>query len=197
MSGRRVIDATLPLRLRTLFGSVGVCARLMVALDRGHSSTEAILAGRNAPPEILWIVECLEAMPVERWPSRWRSARGADAPKHYPAKTPRGQRWSDAALAEARSVIRAGGTTRAASAASGIPYPTLNAMKARGVMPRPSVAPHRPMSERTRHALEMLRNDVAPRTIAATLNITKQRVSQIRKQWIDTPATERDGDGKQ
>ena len=79
MSRRRVDDRSLPGRLRALFGSAGLTPRLMTAMGRGHSSVEDMLAGRNVPPEIVWLVECLERLPVSHWPMQWQLARGSDA----------------------------------------------------------------------------------------------------------------------
>lgn len=77
--GRRIASNDFPVRLRALFGVKGLTQRLMTALDRGHSSTEDIMAGRNVPVEIVWLIEVLEGLPLSYWPDRWRDARGADA----------------------------------------------------------------------------------------------------------------------
>jgi len=75
-SGKRARRRDIPdlgARLRALFPNARPLAKhLGLALGRGHSSIEDILAGRNVPPEVEMIVELLEAVPRASWPMRWR-----------------------------------------------------------------------------------------------------------------------------
>lgn len=138
MSTRRITASSLPLKLRALFGSAGLTGRLMVALDRGHTSVEDILSGRNIPPEIVWIVECLERLPVRRWPRRWAAARGDDAERHVAQI--RGfeptLNWTDAELEPARDILLKGGTYAEAAKTLNLSKSGVAMLARRGRLPR-------------------------------------------------------------
>ena len=154
MSTRRISNDTLPVRLRVLFGQTGLTQRLMVAFGRGHSSVEDILSGRNVPPEIVWLVECLERLPVRHWHGRWIRARGADAAAHAPVTRAFAERidWSDEELNPAHAVLNAGGTYEDAARAlgitkSGIASLVKNARLPRSKKPRGPIPKHRDPQE--------------------------------------------------
>jgi DNA-binding XRE family transcriptional regulator len=67
-------------RFAALFGDSNLNTRLQLALNRGHSSVDSILAGKNVPFEVTKIVELLEATPRSLWPLPWRhmSREGPD-----------------------------------------------------------------------------------------------------------------------
>ena len=138
MSNRRTSDSTLPIRLRALFGQSGITPRLMVAFDRGHSSVEDILSGRNVPPEIGWLVECLERLPVRHWHARWQRARGADAARHVPATRAFVERvdWSEDELRPAHVALDAGGSYEDAARVLGITKSGVASLVKNGRLPR-------------------------------------------------------------
>lgn len=135
---RRKHDDTLPIRLRQLFGRVGLVPRLMSALDRGHTSVEDICAGRNVPPEVAWIVECLELAPLWAWPKRWRDCRGVDADPHNPK---RGRllaemMWSDDELLPVKTALLAGATRAEAGALVGLSEKATSQLVYRNRLPK-------------------------------------------------------------
>ena len=138
VDGRRIFDATVGLRLRRLFGTNGLVQRLMVALDRRTSSVEDICAGRNIPPEVIFIIECLEQSPLWAWPDRFSDARSADAEAH---KIKRGKKrlkyeWSDAELAPAAEALNNGETRKDAGAIIGLSYAAVSQLVYRGRLPK-------------------------------------------------------------
>jgi hypothetical protein len=73
---RRVAVPRFRARCGVLFGPDGLAQKLQAAFERGHSSVDDWLSGRNVPLEVLWLIQLLETTPPAVWPDRWKTAKG-------------------------------------------------------------------------------------------------------------------------
>lgn len=183
--GRRIARNDVPIRLRELFGRRGLVPRLMTALDRGHSSVEDIVAGRNVPVEVIWIVEILSNTPRRYWPERWIAACGEDA------DPVRALQWTDAKLEPARAVLLQGGSYREAAIAVGATAGVVRNLAFEGRLPRPTRTSRRKArgavnGERARQRYlaiqQMIDADgLTPSQLALRLGVSRQRVWVMQK----------------
>lgn len=71
-ASRRVDDPSFRRRCLWLFGEEDLNRRLQKAFQRGHSSIDAWMMGRNIPIEVMFVIELLEQSAPTQWPERWR-----------------------------------------------------------------------------------------------------------------------------
>jgi hypothetical protein len=70
---RRRNDPSFKRRCIKLFGEDGLNRKVQEAFQRGHSSVDAWMMGKDIPMEVIFIIELLENSLPTQWPNRWQS----------------------------------------------------------------------------------------------------------------------------